>query len=184
MISLRSDLRRRLLTYFYVNRSARPYVRQLAGELSVDSTNLSRELARLEREGLLRSEIEGRQRYYSINPTYPYLKPVFALLQGSIGIPPMLKESLKRVSGIQAAFIYGSVAKDEADARSDIDVLIVGQPDQAQLAAQIRRAEKTLRREINYTLFTPKELEQKLKAGDTFASDIWNGKRIELIGHE
>ena len=141
MISLRSDLRRRLLTYFYVNRSARPYVRQLAGELSVDSTNLSRELARLEREGLLRSEIEGRQRYYSINPTYPYLKPVFALLQGSIGIPPMLKEALKRVSGIQAASIYGSVAKDEADARSDIDVLIVGQPDQAQLAAQIRRAD-------------------------------------------
>jgi len=184
MISLRSDLRRRLLTYFYVSRSARPYVRQLASELSVDSTNLSRELARLEREGLLRSETEGRQRYYSINPTYPYLKPVFALLQGSIGIPPMLKEALKRVSGIQAASIYGSVAKDEADATSDIDVLIVGQPDQAQLAAQIRRAEKTLRREINYTLFTPKELEQKLKAGETFACDIWNGKRIELIGHE
>jgi len=60
MISLRSDLRRKLLTFFYVNRSARAYVRQLAVELQVDSTNLSRELARLEREGLLRSEIEGR----------------------------------------------------------------------------------------------------------------------------
>jgi len=62
MISLRSNLRRKLLTFFYVNRSARVYVRELAGDLHEDSTNVSRELARLEREGLLRSRTEGRKR--------------------------------------------------------------------------------------------------------------------------
>jgi predicted transcriptional regulator with HTH domain len=71
MISLRSDLRRKLLTFFYVNRSARIYVRQLAVALAADSTNVSRELARLAREGLLRAETEGRQLYYSINRDYP-----------------------------------------------------------------------------------------------------------------
>jgi len=91
MISLRSGLRRKLLTYFYLNRSARVYVRQLAAALHVDSTNLSRELGRLEAEGLLRSEIEGRQRYYSVNPQYPYLKAVLSLLQGTVGIVPTLR---------------------------------------------------------------------------------------------
>jgi uncharacterized protein len=182
MISLRSELRRKLLTFFYVNRSARVYVRQLAGELHADSTNLSRELARLEREGLLHSEIEGKQRYYSINRAYPYLKPLFTMLQGSIGIEPALKDALKAVDGVKSAWLFGSFAKNEADAASDIDLLIVGEPDQAQLAVETRKAEKALRREINYTVLTPRELKRRLNKSDPFIADIWNGKRIELIG--
>lgn len=71
MISLRSELRRKVLTFFHSNREARVYVRQLAVELDADSTNLSRELARLAREGFLRAEQEGRQLYYCVNLAYP-----------------------------------------------------------------------------------------------------------------
>jgi predicted nucleotidyltransferase len=184
MISLRSELRRKLLTFFFVNRTARVYVRQLAVALEADSTNVSRELARLAQEGLLRSETEGRQLYYSVNRDYPYLKPVFALLQGSVGIQPTLKHALQAVPGIRSASIFGSFAKNEADAASDIDLLIVGKPDQAELAAEIRKAEKTLRREINYTVLTSKELKRRLQKRDPFFTDIWNGKRIELISHD
>jgi predicted nucleotidyltransferase len=181
MISLRSQLRRKVLTFFYVNRTARVYVRQLALALGTDSTNMSRELARLEQEGFLRAEIEGRQLYYTVNRDYPYLKPVFALLAGSVGIEPALRASLRAIAGIQAAWIYGSYAKDEADAMSDIDLLIAGQPDQAQLAAEIRQVEKTLRREINYTVLTSRELKRRIARRDAFIADVWNGKRIELV---
>jgi predicted nucleotidyltransferase len=183
MISLRSELRRKLLTFFYVNRSARVYVRQLAGKLQVDSTNLSRELARLEREGLLRSEVEGRQRYFCINRQYPTLKPLFAMLQGSIGVQSALKSAVEAVPGIESAWLFGSFAKKEADAASDIDLLIVGLPDQNLLASRIRATEKMLHREINYTILTSQELEGRLAAGDAFVSDIWNGKRIEVVNH-
>lgn len=184
MLSLRSELRCKLLTYFYTNRAARVYVRQLASTLGVDSTNLSRELARLEREGLLRSEIEGRQRYYSINVQYPYLKAVFSLLQGTIGIVPTLATALHRVEGIEKAYLYGSFAKNEADASSDIDLLIVGHPDAISLAAEVARLEKMLHREVSYTTLKPQELKRKLAAHDPFLTDVWQGKRIELIGHE
>jgi predicted nucleotidyltransferase len=184
MLSLRSNLRRKLLTFFYVNRSARVYVRQLAVALDADSTNLSRELARLAQEGLLRSETEGRQLYYSVNRDYPYLKPVFALLRGSVGIAPSLRQALKHVHGVESAWLFGSFAKDEADGASDIDLLIVGQPNQPQLASEIRKSEKSLRREINYTILTSQELERRLAAADAFITDIWNGKRIELIGED
>ena len=183
MISLRSELRSKLLTYFYTNRSARVYVRQLAGALSVDSTNLSRELARLEREGLLRSEIEGRQRYYSINAQYPYLKAVFSLLQGTIGIVPTLATALHRVEGIEKAYLYSSFAKNEADASSDIDLLNVGYPDAISLAAEVARLEM-LHREVSYTILKPQELKGRLAADDPLLTDVWQGKRIELIGHE
>jgi len=182
MISLRSHLRRKLLTYFYVNRSARTYVRQLARDLDVDSTNLSRELARLEQEGFLTSEPEGRQLYYTVNPRYPYLKAVFSLLQGAIGIKPALTDALRHAKDVHAASLFGSFAKEEADATSDIDILIIGQPDAASLASEMSRLEKTLKREINYIVLTPRELKRKLADRDTFLTDIWNGKRIQLIG--
>ena len=181
MLSLRSELRRKLLTFFYVNRSARVYVRQLAQALNADSTNLSRELKRLELDGLLRSELEGRQLYYSLNRANPSIKPLFQLLKSSLGIEPSLRKLLANVPGIRSAWLYGSFAKGEADAASDIDVLIVGKPDQSRLAAEVRRAEKELSREINYTVLSPRELSTRLKSDDPFISDIWRGKRIELI---
>jgi len=183
MISLRSQLRRKLLTFFSANRSARVYVRQLAAALSVDPTNLSRELAGLARDGFLRAEHEGRQLYYSINRDYPYLKAVFGMLQGSVGVEPILRQALKRIPGIQSSWLYGSFAKNEADAASDIDVLIIGRPDQVQLASVVRKVEKTLRREINYTVLTSQELKRRLAARDAFLAGVWNGKRIELTGH-
>ena len=181
MLSLRSDLRRKVLTFFYVNREARVYVRQLSAALDADSTNLSRELTRLAHEGFLSAEREGRQLYYSINHAYPYLKPVFALLQGSVGIEPTLKKSLQPVNGIESAWIFGSFAKGEADVNSDIDLLIVGRPDQARLSREIRKTEKALHREVSYTVFTPEELKRRIARHDPFVMDIWNGKRIGLI---
>jgi predicted nucleotidyltransferase len=172
-----------VLTFFYVNRKARAYVRQLAAALEADSTNVSRELKRLEKEGLLLAETEGRQVYYSLNRGYPYLKPLFALLKGSIGIEPALKSALRFVSGVDSAWLVGSFAKNEADAASDIDLLIVGEPDHARLAEEMRKVEKALHREINYTVLTSRELKRRLKAGDAYVTDVWNGKRIELIGN-
>lgn len=184
MISLRSELRRKLLTYFYTNRQARVYVRQLASSLGVDSTNLSRELARLEQEGLLQSEVEGRQRYYSINRQYPYLKAFFSLLQGTVGVVPALQSALSRIDGMESAYLYGSFAKNEADAASDIDLLIVGKPDAARLAEEISGLEKIFHREVNYILVRSSELQRKLASRDPFFMDVWQGKRIQLIGDE
>lgn len=181
MLSLRSELRRKVLTFFYVNREARVYVRQLSAALDADSTNLSRELTRLAHEGFLSAEREGRQLYYSVNHAYPYLKPIFALLQGSVGIEPTLKKALQLVNGIESAWIFGSFAKGEADANSDIDLLIVGRPDQARLSREIRKTEKALHREVSYTVFTPEELKRRIARHDPFVMDIWNGKRIGLI---
>lgn len=183
MISLRSELRRKVLTFFLMNREARVYMRQLAVALDVDSTNLSRELARLASEGFLHAEPEGRQLYYSVNRAYPYLKPVFALLQGSVGIQPTLKGALQPVGGIESAWIFGSFAKGEADATSDIDLLIVGQPDQTLLSREIRKVERALRREVSYTVFTSEELRRRLARRDPFVTDIWTGKRIEVNGN-
>jgi predicted nucleotidyltransferase len=110
-------------------------------------------------------------------------KAVLAMLRGSVSIEPTLRRVLGTIPGIESAWLYGSFAKNEADAASDIDLLIVGRPDQARLASEVRKAEKALRREINYTVLTPLELKRRLAARDAFLTDIWKGKRIELNGY-
>jgi predicted nucleotidyltransferase len=164
-----------------VNRSASHYVRELATLLRVDPTNLSRELSRLEEEGLFRSQLRGNQKHYSLNKEYPLLKEVFTILRRTIGIVPAVSEALRKISGIHAAYLYGSFAKGEEDAASDIDVLIVGKPEPGELASAAGRLEKLLNREVNYTVIADQELKRKLADHDPFLSDVWNGKRVELI---
>lgn len=181
MIDLRSNLRRTLLTHYFAHPSARLYVRELAGLLGVDPTNLSRELSRLEQEGLFQSELRGKQRYYTLNRKYPLFKEVFSILQRTIGVAPTLTDALKKVPGIESAYLYGSFAKEQVDAASDIDVLIVGTPAAPELAVAVSRLEKLLHREVNYTVIAAQELKRKLSGHDPFLTDIWNGKRVELI---
>src|SRR6266702_3032950 len=176
MIPVRSSLRKALLTHYLVNRNASHYVRELAALLHVDPTNLSRELQRLEQEGLFRSELRGNQKVYSLNKQYPLLKEVFTILRRTIGVVPAVSEALRKISGIRAAYLYGSFAKGDEDASSDIDVLIVGKPEAAELANAARHLEKLLNREVNYTVIADQELKRKLADHDPFLSDIWNGK--------
>ena len=49
---------------------------------------------------------------YIAHPDIPYLKPLFTMLQGSVGMLPTLKDGLEHLKGIQFAYIYGSFAKN------------------------------------------------------------------------
>jgi len=129
---------------YFFHPSARLNVRKLAALLDVDPTNVSRELSRLEQEGLFQSELCGNQKYYRLNRKYPLFKGVFSILQRTIGVVPTLSDALKRIPGAEAAYLYGSFAKGEADTASDIDVLIVGTPVAPELASAMNRLEKLL----------------------------------------
>ncbi len=60
-------------------------------------------------------------------------------------------------------------------------MLILGKPEATELAEATARLEKLLNREINYTVITDKELKRKLADHDPFVTDIWKGKRVNLI---
>lgn len=182
MLALRSTLRRDLLAWFLENRSGRAYVRQLAQKIGADSTNVSRELARLEQQGLLVSEREGRQLYYKIDRQNSNVRPLFQMLEKTVGVNQMLRRVLLKIPGLRQAWIYGSFAKGGVDTSSDIDLLLVGTPEQRELASTLRQAEKKLDRQINYTVLTLPEVEKRLADQDPFLSDIWQGRRIDLIG--
>ena len=181
MIDFRSKARQRLLTYFFANPTARHHLRDLAKRLGVDPSNLSKELMRLEREGLFRSEVNGRQKYFKLEREYPLFNEVRGIVGKTIGAVPLIAQSLKNIRGIDEAYLYGSFARNQQDAVSDIDVLVVGTPRQATLAQAMSKLERRLGREINYTVLSQKELESRRHRKDAFLENIWQNKRISLV---
>lgn len=175
----KSALRDKLLTYYIANKSAKRYVRELAGMLQLDPKNLSAELTRLESQGLFVSEMRGNQRHYRLSRS-AYAKQLLRIIEHFLGIPEIASHELARAHGIEKVFIYGSFAKGSSDAHSDLDLLVVGNPPAVELAAAARKLEQKVQREVNYTAISPAELERRLKNNDPFIADIWKGKRIEL----
>jgi predicted nucleotidyltransferase len=170
-----------LLAYYFTNPTARHHLRDLAARLSTDPSNLSKELGRLEREGLFRSEISGRQKYFHLNREYPLFAEVKKIVEKTIGAVTVIRESLRKIEGIDKAYLYGSFARNQQDAASDLDVLIIGVPREEVLAQAAQKLERQLGREINYTVLTPKEFESRRARKDAFLENVWHNKRVSLI---
>src|ERR1700685_3461586 len=113
MLDMRSKARQKLLAYYFTNPTTRLHLRDLAGRLSVHPSHLSKEVSRLEREGLFRSEVSGRQKYFQLNREYPLFDEVRSIIAKTIGAVPLLAESLKKIEGIEEAYLYGSFARNQ-----------------------------------------------------------------------
>jgi predicted nucleotidyltransferase len=185
MVGLRSKARQRLLAYYFANATARLHLRDLAQRLDIDPANLSKELRRLETEGLFRSEVGGRQKYFQLNREYPLFAEVRSIVSKTIGASSLIAQSLKKIEGIEEAYLYGSFASNQQDAASDIDVLVIGAPRGEVLAEAMRKIERQLGREVSYTVLTRKEVNSRRARKDAFLENVWHNKRISLIGpHE
>src|SRR4030043_1022494 len=148
-ILMNTKLRRKLLTYSLTHPDENYYVRELSNLINEDPGNLSRELKRLEDEGLYTSMIKGRTKFFSLNKRYPLFKELKKIIFKTEGVQGSLKEAVSRFKGISLAFIYGSYAKDKEKKASDIDMVVVGRSPLDKFTHDIRHLESKLNREIN-----------------------------------
>ncbi len=181
VLDLRSRLRRDLLAYYFTNPSAQHYLRELAGVLDVDPANLSRELADLERDGLFISTFRGRQKYFRLNRRFPLFRQLRQIVQKTIGVEGQLREALRLVGGLEAAYLVGSFAEGRQDASSDLDLLLVGEPKPENLAGAVRRLERRLGRSVDYTLLSSREFVRRKVQKDPYLEDLWRRPRVELV---
>ena len=178
----KSRLRQKLLTYFFTNPSSHLYVREMAVVLHEDAGNLSKELKRLEKIGIFASSITGKQKYFSLNNKHPLYKELKSIIFKTVGVEGALKEIISSTESIELSFIYGSFAKDKQNSSSDIDLLIVGNPEEDSLMKKIESLEKKLLREINYNIYQKREFSDKIKKKDSFIMNIIKRPKIILKG--
>jgi len=185
MLDLRSKARQRLLAFYFTNPAARYHLRDLAHRLDIDPSNLSRELRRLERNGLFRAEVSGRQKYFRLNREYPLFNEVRSIVAKTIGAAPLIAQSVKTIAGVEEAYLYGSFARNQQDAASDIDLLVIGTPLGEALAEAVGKLERQLGREVNYTVLSREEFESRRTQKDAFLENVWHNRRVLLTSpHE
>ncbi len=180
-----SKLRAKVLGWLFTHPDERYFVRQLTKLLAEDSTNLSRELLRLEKTGILVSTQVGKQRYYQANRKSPVFNELHGLTVKTAGLADILRAALAPLANrIRLAFIFGSVAGGGEKRTSDIDLMVVGDVSFGDLVSYLSPAERTLGREINSVVYPESEFRQKLKQDHHFIQNVLHGEKISLIGNE
>ena len=147
---------------------------------------VQRELARLEQSELVTVTLYGRQRHYRANAASPIFHELCGIAQKTMGLAEPLRTALALLaSRIRAAFIYGSVAKRQDTASSDVDVMLISDDvAYGELYMSLEELSLRLGRKVNPTIFTRKELAQRIKRDDAFVKRVLAQDKIWLIGDE
>ena len=180
----KSKIRIELLNMFFSNPDRAFYVREIEKITGEDYRNISRELRNLENIGLLKSRKEGNLKYFTLNKKFLLFEELRSIFLKTRGVAAVLKEALSKSAGIDFAFIYGSVASGKDTAKSDIDVMVIGDISLEELLKLIAGTEDVLGREVNPSLFDLKEIIKRMKEKDPFIMNGMNEPRIMLIGED
>jgi predicted nucleotidyltransferase len=182
---LGSKLRAKVLGWLFSHPDERYFVRQLTTLVEEDSTNVSRELARLEKTGILVTTTEGKQKYYQANRQSPLFNELHGLMLKTVGVADIIKKALEpRMADIKLAFIFGSVARSTDDRRSDIDLMMVGKISFGDAVSLLTPAEQKLGREVNLVVYPIAEFKKKVKEDHHFVKTVLEDEKIFVIGDE
>lgn len=181
----RSDGQARLLAEIFLH--APPMglrLTDLAERVALSAGTAHREVNRLERAGIVRSERVGRERRVFADETSPYHTELRSLLLKAFGPVMVLAEQLAAIDGAAEAFVFGSWARrydgEPGDPPGDIDLLVIGTAAPDDVYAACRRAERRLGLAVNPTILSEAEWH-----GDSgFLRRLRGGALVRVFGAE
>jgi predicted nucleotidyltransferase len=159
------------------------YMRELAKHLRRTPSSLQRELVSLVRGGILLQKREGKHVYFKAAADSPIFPELQGLILKTVGLADVIRDALKPLADrIQWAFIYGSVARSEEHAASDVDLMIIGHVGLAEVSSPLRDAERRLNRAVNATTYTADEFAAKVRSNHHFITTVIRSKKLFILG--
>ena len=159
------------------------YLSDLARHLSVSPSSLQRELVSLVDSGILERREEAGSVYFKPDANCPIFSELQSIIIKTAGVTDRVSEVFKGLKKkIDVAFIYGSFASQTEIATSDIDLMVIGTLGLSDLSPKLERLEKTLGREVNPTVYSPREF-ASTRDGH-FLSKVMAGPKIFIIGSD
>lgn len=179
-------VRQRVLGILYGNPDRSFFAREVMALAHSGAGAVQRELADLAAAGLVKVSSQGNQKHYQANETAPVFSELRGLVLKTFGLADVLRDALAPLaSRIDAAFVFGSVAKGEDTARSDIDVMIISDAlGYGDVFGALEPAAITLGRPVNPTVYTNAQLSKRAKQDNAFVQRVLAQPKIWLIGQE
>jgi uncharacterized protein len=180
-----SGSRRSILALLYGHADEEFYLREITRRAETGIGATQRELRQLSEAGLIQDVRRGRQVYYQANRKNPIFVELKSILAKTSGIRGILHEALTSLKDrIKLAFVYGSIARGEEKASSDVDLMVVGETNFSDVVSALTKMETKLGREVNPTVYGPREFSEKLAAKNHFLSAVAKEKKLFVIGDE
>ena len=184
--ALFSSTQQRVLGLLFGNPDRSFYTSEIVKRVRSGTGGVERELSRLHRSGLVTVSKIGNQKHYRADPESPVFEELRGIVLKTFGLTEPLRQALAPYGEkIEVAFVYGSVAKRTDTARSDIDVMVIGDdlsyPD---LFTAFQRVETHLGRQVNPTFLSRDDWKRKLSQKDSFVDKISAQPKIFLYGAE
>jgi len=179
-------VRQRILAVLFGAPDRSFYANEVIALAASGTGAVQRELASLSESGLLTVSKQGNQKHYQANANTPVFTELRALVLKTMGLADVLRNALSPLAAqIDFAFVYGSVARQQDTAQSDVDVMIVS----ASLAygevfGALEDAAMSLGRKVNPTLYTPSEWDKRVAQDSAFVTRVVQQPKIWLIGSE
>ncbi len=181
--ALFTKAQQKVLTLLFGQPDKSFYLNEVVRYAAMGKGVISRELAKLTAAGLLVVSKQGNQNHYQANASAAIFADLKQIVLKTFGLVGLLQAGLEPLlPSLEQAFVYGSVAKGEDHAGSDVDVMLVGHnlsySDVMQMLAPI---ESQLQRSINPTLYSSQEFAKRLAAGQNFLTQVMAQARIDLL---
>ncbi|MFA5715234.1 MAG: nucleotidyltransferase domain-containing protein [Candidatus Paceibacterota bacterium] len=168
-----------ILEIFFNDQEKEYYLSELAKKLNKKPGVFQRDINDLTKDNFLTSSYGGNRRFFKLNKKYPLYKEIQSIFFKTTGIEGSLKRAVEKIEGVKRAFIYGSYALGKERPASDVDLFVIGTINENTLIDAISKLEEKISREINYTIMTEKEFNEK-KKNNSFVKNVLNNKIIEL----
>ena len=179
-----SKVRVKILELFLGSPNEIYHVREIVRRVGEEINAVRRELARLEKTGLLISEWRANRRYYFVKKDFIFYFELLSMINKSVGLGGNIIKNRAKLGKIRYAMISGSFVRGKPYAQNEVDLFVVGTIVLPELGAIVREEEARRNREINFTPMSEEEFAFRKNRRDPFVINILSRPRVILLGDE
>ncbi len=180
-----SRVRRKILELFLTNPGQMFHVREIVRKVSEEINAVRRELAHMEKGGMVTKEQRANRLFYTFRKDYPLYANLLELIIKSTGLGWDLIKRRAKLGKVKFIMFSGRFIRNiPPRSPNDIDILIVGSVVLPELSQLIKTEEVKRGREVNYTVMTEEEFDFRKRRRDPFVVSILEGSRVMIIGDE
>ncbi|QJC55061.1 hypothetical protein HC248_00324 [Polaromonas vacuolata] len=173
-----------LITTLFAHPEVSWHLRGLARASGTSPTMISKEVKVLSEAGLILDEKDGNRRRIKANPDCPIFDELRMIAKKTAGLAELVKDALASISGVQFAFIFGSLARGDERGDSDVDVCVVGSALNREVNLAMASIEESVARSVNPIVYSVEELRKKVESENHFVAKLMASKKIFLIGDD
>jgi predicted nucleotidyltransferase len=161
------------------------YTKEILRLTGMGVHTIKRELDRMVEAGILTLKSVGNQKHYQANPVCPLYEELISIVKKTVGVVDVLRDALEPLKkNILVAFIYGSVAKGQERAASDIDLmLIANELSYTELMELLIPAQEIMKRVINPIIYSREEFQNKVQQENHFLERVLEQDKLLIIGN-